>query len=58
MCAFLVLLVIQKEKKIFQEFLDEADDKNIHSLRENSTKDYIWTLYEPWDIKGWVKDAE
>lgn len=53
-----MIVVEFPSEKIFQEFLDEADDKNIHSLRENSTKDYIWTLYEPWDIKEWVKDAE
>ena len=39
---------------IFQEFLDEADMQNIHSLRENSTSEYIWTLYENWNIKNWV----
>ena len=53
-----MIVVEFPSEKIFQEFLDEADDKNIHILREKSTKDYIWTLYEPWDIKGWVKDAE
>lgn len=33
-------------EKFFQECLDEAEKKDIRSLRENSTKDYIWTLYE------------
>ena len=40
---------------IFQDFLDEAETQNIHLLRENSTTDYIWTLYESWDIRDWVK---
>jgi len=26
-------------------------------LRENSCSDYIWTLYQPWDIREWVKSA-
>jgi uncharacterized protein (DUF1330 family) len=42
--------------EVFQDFLDEAEEQNIHYLREKSTKDYIWTLYEPWDIKAWVKE--
>jgi len=41
-------------EKIFQEFLDEAEKENIHPLREESTKDYIWTLYEHWNIREWV----
>ena len=43
-------------EKVFQEFLDAAETLNIHHLRENATKDYIWTLYEPWDIKSWVSN--
>ena len=39
-----------------KDFLDEAERQNIHSLRENSTTNYIWTLYEPWDIRKWVKN--
>ncbi len=41
---------------IFQEFLDKADEKKIHHLRENSLTDYIWTLYEDWNIKDWVNN--
>ena len=43
------------DEKTFQDFIDEAEKQNIHNLRENSTKDYIWTLYKPWNIKEWVK---
>ena len=42
--------------EVFQDFLDEAEEQNIHYLREKSTQDYIWTLYEHWDIKAWVKE--
>ena len=49
------MIVVQfPSEKVFQNFLDEASNQNIHELRENSTKDYIWTLYKPWDIKAWV----
>ncbi len=39
----------------FQQFLDEGERQGIHTLREESTTDYIWTLYEPWDLRRWVK---
>ena len=50
------LIVVEfPDEKTFQDFIDEAEKQNIHNLRENSTKDYIWTLYKPWNIKEWVK---
>ena len=51
---FMIVVEFPSEK-IFQEFIDEADSDNIHPLREDSTSDYIWTLYENWNIKEWVK---
>ena len=38
----------------FQDFLDEGERQDIHRLRESSTTDYIWTLYEPWDLREWM----
>ena len=49
-----MIVVEFPSEKIFQNFLDEASSQEIHELRENSTKDYIWTLYKPWNIKAWV----
>ena len=43
--------------EVFEQFIDEAQTQNIHPLRENSTSDYIWTLYEPWDLKKWVNSG-
>jgi uncharacterized protein (DUF1330 family) len=43
--------------EVFEQFIDEAENQNIHRLREESTTDYIWTLYEPWDLRTWVKQA-
>ena len=40
---------------VFQAFLDEADAQEIHDLRETACTDYIWTLYEPWDLRAWVQ---
>jgi uncharacterized protein (DUF1330 family) len=39
----------------FQAMLDEGEKQDVHHLRENATMDYIWTLYEPWDLRSWVK---
>ena len=44
--------------EVFEQFIDEAESQNIHHLRENSTSDYIWTLYHPWDMKEWVKAGQ
>ena len=51
-----MIVVEFPSKEVFQEFLEEAEIQNIHRLRESSTKDYIWTLYEPWNIKAWVQE--
>jgi uncharacterized protein (DUF1330 family) len=40
---------------VFEQFIDEAETQNIHPLREESTMDYIWTLYEPWNLREWVR---
>ena len=53
-----MIVVEFPSEQIFQDFLNEADKQNIHPLREESTTDYIWTLYEPWDIRDWVKDPK
>jgi uncharacterized protein (DUF1330 family) len=49
-----MIVVEFPSEEIFQEFIDEAEKDNIHPLREESTKDYIWTLYKNWDIRDWV----
>ena len=51
-----MIVVEFPSEKVFQEFLNEAEKQNIHPLREDSTTDYIWTLYEPWDIREWGKN--
>jgi uncharacterized protein (DUF1330 family) len=52
------LIVVEfPSESVFQTFIDEADKQNIHHLRENACTDYIWTLYESWDIREWLKAA-
>ena len=51
-----LILVQFPSEAVFQEFLNEAERQDIHKLRETSTIDYIWTLYESWNIKDWVRE--
>lgn len=44
-------------EEVFQQFVDEAERARIHDLREDACSDYIWTLYQPWDLRTWVKDG-
>lgn len=53
------LIVVEfPSEEAFQQFLDQADRDDIHRLRENATTDYIWTLYQPWDLKAWVRENQ
>ncbi len=36
------------------EFLYKPEHATTHQLRENSTHNYIWKTFEPWDLKKWV----
>jgi uncharacterized protein (DUF1330 family) len=50
------MIVVQfPSEQVFQAFIDEAEKQGLHEMREGSTTDYIWTLYEPWDMREWVK---
>ncbi len=53
-----VIMVEFPSEAVFQAFLDEAEKQALHELRETATTDYIWTLYQPWDMRRWVKEAE
>jgi uncharacterized protein (DUF1330 family) len=49
------MIIVQfPSEDAFRGFLDEAERQGIHALREASTADYIWTLYEPWDLRAWM----
>ena len=45
-------------EEIFQRFVDDAERQKLHELRETATKDYIWTLYQPWDLRAWVTEGK
>jgi uncharacterized protein (DUF1330 family) len=53
------LIVVEfPSEAVFQAFIDEADKQDIHHLRENACTDYIWTLYQPWDMREWVRSGQ
>ena len=49
------ILVEFPSREVFQQFHDAAQVQDIHRLRESSTENYIWQLFEPWDLKAWVR---
>ncbi len=48
------ILVEFPSEDVFRFFLESPDHQSTHQLREDSTTNYIWKLFEPWDLKTWV----
>ena len=42
------------DEDAFNKFYSSAEHRDIHQLREVSTCDYIWSLFNTWDITKWV----
>lgn len=42
-------------KSDFEKLMDRHRETGINLLREEATENYIWTLYEDWDIGAWLK---
>ena len=42
----------------FETMLARQDEKEIGALRERATTNYIWTLYEEWDVGAWLAPSE
>jgi uncharacterized protein (DUF1330 family) len=40
---------------VFNSLMENAERADIHKLREEATDNYIWTLYENWDLASWIK---
>jgi pimeloyl-ACP methyl ester carboxylesterase/uncharacterized protein (DUF1330 family) len=53
-----MIVVEFPSEEAFQKFLDEGERQQIHELREGATRDYIWTLFEYWDMRAWVREAQ
>ena len=39
----------------FADFLTLIETEEMHPTRQACTKDYIWTVYEAWDLAAWVR---
>lgn len=37
-----------------ESFLHDPQNEAIHQMREESTENYIWKIFEPWDLRRWV----
>ena len=46
------LIVVElRSLEVFERLLDVSENQNIHDVRENSTTDCVWTLYDAWVMK-------
>ena len=41
-----MVLVEWPDRAAFQAFLDDPDNEDLHPLRENGTRNYLWWAYE------------
>ena len=46
------LIVVElRSLEVFERLFDDSENQNIHDVRENSTTDCSWTLYDTWVVK-------
>tara|TARA_B100001540_G_scaffold12936_1_gene11374 strand:- start:2001 stop:2321 length:321 start_codon:yes stop_codon:yes gene_type:complete len=38
----------------FEHLMSRQEESGVNLLREESTTNYIWTLYDEWDIGSWL----
>ena len=38
----------------FERFHALAEADGLHALRESATTNYVWTLYDDWDLETWM----
>jgi uncharacterized protein (DUF1330 family) len=44
-----MVLVEWPSREAFQDFLDDPEHEDLHPLREDGTRNYLWWLYEKLD---------
>ena len=52
-----LVIVAFPDLDAFEVFVSRAERRELHPLRLASTRDYIWTLFEPWDLQAWMSFA-
>jgi uncharacterized protein (DUF1330 family) len=40
--------------KDFDALMARQEASNVNKLREEATENYIWTMYDEWDIGAWL----
>lgn len=48
------IIVEFPDENTFNKFYSISENEAIHQLREIATCDYIWTIFQNWDLKRWV----
>ncbi len=48
------IIVEFPDKEALDFFLHDPKHQAMHELREQSTTNYIWKIFEPWDLDAWV----
>jgi uncharacterized protein (DUF1330 family) len=49
------LIVVEfPDMSAVESFLHDSKNAAMHQLRETSTENYIWKIFDPWDLKRWV----
>lgn len=48
------IIVAFPSHETFATFLNDPQYEAMHALREASTENYIWKLFEIWDLNYWV----
>lgn len=38
----------------FETMIELQNQNELHELRESVTENYLWTLYEEWDLLSWL----
>lgn len=38
----------------FETLMSRQEEQSIGALRESSTSNYLWTIYEEWDVAAWL----
>ncbi len=48
------IVVAFPSHEAFMTFLNDPQYKEMHTWRDASTENYIWKLFESWDLRHWV----
>src|SRR6476646_5997592 len=48
------IIVEFPDMEALEFFLNDPAHHDMHEMRENSTENYIWKIFEPWNLNTWV----